>query len=258
MNVKRPTISPHIFWLASLLFFVSGGTGLIYQVVWFKRFSHVWGSSSLAFAAVAGSFLFGLGVGAYLFGRFADRMTLPLRWYGVCELTIGGLALVIPREIAALADASASLYAGIPEEPLLRFFIQFGITLLVLGPPCALMGGTLPLLIRQLTTRDGTLDQATGWLYAINTLGAAAGCYLAGFHLLPSFGLLSTNNAAAIVNLVIGTVSVLVSRSAERRTPRKKALPPAPGLQRSQPAGGRWVVSMWPLRRQAARPWCSR
>jgi predicted membrane-bound spermidine synthase/tetratricopeptide (TPR) repeat protein len=240
MNVKRPTISPGIFWLASFLFFISGGTGLVYQVVWFKRFSHVWGSSSLAFAAVAGSFLFGLGVGAYLFGRFADRMTLPLHWYGVCELTIGGLALAIPREIAALADASAGLYAGIPEEPLLRFFIQFGITLVVLGPPCALMGGTLPLLIRQLTARDGTLDQATGWLYAINTLGAAAGCYLAGFHLLPSFGLLSTNNAAAIVNIVIGTVSVLVSRVAERPAPRKKAPPLAPDA--SKIAAGGWAL----------------
>ena len=63
MNPKK-TISPRIFWLASLLFFISGGTGLAYQVVWFKRFSHVWGSTSLAFAAVGGSFLFGLGLGA--------------------------------------------------------------------------------------------------------------------------------------------------------------------------------------------------
>ena len=80
MNPKK-TISPRIFWLASLLFFVSGGTGLAYQVVWFKRFSHVWGSSSLAFAAVGGSFLFGLGLGAYLLGRVADRA--PCRSVGM-------------------------------------------------------------------------------------------------------------------------------------------------------------------------------
>ena len=43
MNPKK-IISPRIFWLASFLFFVSGGTGLAYQVVWFKRFSHVWAS----------------------------------------------------------------------------------------------------------------------------------------------------------------------------------------------------------------------
>lgn len=215
--------------MASLLFFVSGGTGLAYQVVWFKRFSHVWGSSSLAFAAVGGSFLFGLGLGAYLIGRVADRMPQPLRWYGVCELAIGLLALVIPFEIAALADASVSLYAAIPEEPVLRFLVQFAITLLVIGPPCMLMGGTLPLLIRQLTARDGSLDQATAWLYAINTFGAAAGCYLTGFHLLPALGLLTTNNLAAAINLSIGVVSLAVSGVSTPVMPRRDVSPIAEG-----------------------------
>ncbi len=241
--MKKASIPPRIFWLASALFFISGGTGLAYQVVWFKRFSHVWGSSSLAFAAVGGSFLFGLGLGAYVFGKFADRMGVPLRWYGVCELLIGALALVIPYEIAALVEASVGLYARIPEEPVLRFLVQFCITLVVIGPPCALMGGTLPLLIRQLTSREGSLDQATGWLYAINTFGAAAGCYLTGFHLLPAFGLLLTNNAAAAVNLSIGIISLLVSRSV-RRAPVRKA-PPLADETESGAGGGSLLAGVF-------------
>ena len=50
----------------------------------------------------------------------------------------------------------SGLYSRIPEAPLLRFLMQFCITLVVIGPPCMLMGGTLPLLIRQLTARDGS------------------------------------------------------------------------------------------------------
>lgn len=204
-------VQTNLFWLASILFFVSGGTGLVYQVVWFKRFAHLWGSSSLAFAAVGGSFLFGLGVGAYVIGRRADSVASPLRWYGFCELLIGFLALAAPLEIAFLVDASVGLYAQIPEQPLARYVVQFLITLLVIGPPCILMGGTLPLLIRQLTARDGSLDQATGWLYAINTFGAAAGCYLAGFHFLPTLGMIATNNMTATVNILIGLVSLAAS-----------------------------------------------
>jgi predicted membrane-bound spermidine synthase/tetratricopeptide (TPR) repeat protein len=201
----------NLFWLASILFFISGGTGLVYQVIWFKRFAHLWGSSSLAFAAVGGSFLFGLGLGAYLIGRRADAVASPLRWYGICELLIGLLALATPLEIAALVNASVGLYEQIPEQPLARYVVQFLITLLVIGPPCILMGGTLPLLIRQLTARDGSLDQATGWLYAINTFGGAAGCYLAGFHFLPTLGMISTNNMTATVNILIGLVSLAAS-----------------------------------------------
>ncbi len=129
---------------------------------------------------------------------------------------------MIPFEIAGLVNASVGLYSVIPEQPLWRFLIQFCITLVVIGPPCALMGGTLPLLIRQLTSRDGSLDQATGWLYAINTFGAALGCYLTGFHLLPSLGLLATNNLAAAVNITIGAISIFVASGLRVQTPARK------------------------------------
>ena len=227
-----------LFWVATIVFFLSGSTGLAYQVIWFKRFAHVWGSSSLAFASVSGSFLFGLGLGAYLFGRIADRIQRPLLWYGVCEIAIGVLAVVIPQEIQALVEASVSIYASIPEQPFLRFLTQLCLTLLVTGPPCVLMGGTLPLLIRQLTARDGSLDQATGWLYAINTFGAATGCVLAGFWLLPEWGLSGTNNAAALLNISIGLASIVVSRATTNLRSARKAdrSEPAPAVA-AAPAG---------------------
>ena len=30
-----------LFWVATIVFFLSGSTGLAYQVIWFKRFAHV-------------------------------------------------------------------------------------------------------------------------------------------------------------------------------------------------------------------------
>ena len=236
-------ISPDIFWLASLLFFVSGATGLAYQIIWFRRFSHVWGSTSLAFAAVGGSFLFGLGLGAYCIGRFSDRLAFPLRWYGRCELAIGALALVIPFEITALVDASVGLYARIPEAMFLRYLVQFCMTLFVIGPSCVLMGGTLPLLVRQLTTRDGSLDQVTGWLYALNTFGAAVGCYLTGFHLLPWLGLLWTNNLAALVNIAIGLFSIQASGAHANRTQIRPVQPDSTVTTWSLPLAGLYVAA---------------
>jgi spermidine synthase len=228
-SASRRPVSQGLFWLASILFFTSGATGLAYQVIWFKRFAHVWGSSSLAFASVGASFLFGLGLGAYLIGRYADYFDRPLRWYGVCELAIGALALVIPFEIQFLIEASANFYSQLPDDPLWRYLVQFAVTLLVVGPPCILMGGTLPLLIRQLTARDGSIDQATGWLYAINTFGAAFGCYITGFHLLAAFGLYWTNIGTAVVNLLIGVVAVAYSmRIAVHRLEKPTTLAESP------------------------------
>ena len=109
------------------MFFLSGGTGLAYQVIWFKRFAHVWGSSSLAFASVGGSFLFGLGMGAYLIGRYADSFDRPLRWYGICELAIGAVGTGRARwkfmalsAFGRLLCASAGRAAGAVSVAVLR------------------------------------------------------------------------------------------------------------------------------------------
>jgi spermidine synthase len=144
----------------------------------------------------------------------------------VFEIGIGLLAALIPFEIQFLVQAAAVIHPLLPEQPVALFLSRAFVTLLILGPPCMLMGGTLPLLIRQFTPRDAALSHSTGWFYGINTLGAAAGCYLAGFHLLPTLGLYWTNNAAALLNGAIGVVSMIVSLAMPRQAVEATASAP--------------------------------
>jgi spermidine synthase len=208
-----------LFWIGSLLFFCSGATGLAYEVIWFKRFAHVWGSSALAMACVVASFLAGLGVGAHVLGRVADRVKWPLLWYGVLEIAIGVLAAVVLLEIEWLLPLASSLYPSLHGQPLMYWLVRFALSLLILGPICFMMGGTLPLLVRQFTPLGSPLRQSVGWLYAINTLGAATGCYLAGFHLLPAFGLGLTNTGIVMANVVIGVAAILLVLGQRHGTP---------------------------------------
>ncbi|MBI4604029.1 MAG: fused MFS/spermidine synthase [Planctomycetes bacterium] len=238
------------FWTASALFFLSGATGLAYQVIWFKRFSHVWGSSTLAMAAVAASFLTGLGLGAHLLGRFADRTRSCLLGYGACEAAIGVLAALLPFELGLLGHVSAALHPHLADHPLLHSLARFLLTFLAIGPPCVLMGGTLPLLIKHFTPPDGGPRDATGWLYAINTLGAALGCYLAGFHLLPSLGLFATNLGVAALNVAIGCIAALVALSWPAPGPAGAPLQAAAG----GPAAGAGAAASRPAGRAAPAP----
>lgn len=200
------------YWVCSVLFLISGFSGLVYEVIWFKRFAHVWGNSILAIAAVVTSFLFGLGIGARVIGRLADRSAKPLFWYGIFECLIGILAFIIPFEIHWLYRVSSILYPTLQNYPVFHYLIRFAFTFLVIGPPCILMGGTLPLLIKQFTPRSTSLKATTGWFYAINTIGAAFGCYLTGFHLLPSIGLYWSNTLAVFLNLAVGVVTIVITR----------------------------------------------
>jgi predicted membrane-bound spermidine synthase len=106
--INSPQTPKGFFWAVSALFLLSGATGLAYETLWFKRFSHVWGNSTLAMAAVVASFLLGLGLGAYLLGKLADRVRVPLLWYGLCEATIGVLALIVSFVASAWVGACPS------------------------------------------------------------------------------------------------------------------------------------------------------
>ncbi len=198
--------------IASSLFFLSGMAALIYEVIWFKRFTHVYGSSTLAQAVVVTSFLFGLALGAFLLGRIADRVKSPLGWYCVCEILIGVLALIIPYELAALHRLSAAVYPILQGHPYIQFGFRFVMTFLVIGPACVLMGGTLPLLLKHFLIVQPWNRETTGWLYAINTLGAAFGAFFAGFYFLPGLGMIGANYLAVAINVYVAMLVYLLLR----------------------------------------------
>jgi spermidine synthase len=93
-----------------------------------------------------------------------------------------------------------------PELAATRFLLAAAILLV----PCTLMGFTLPVLSRAVINREGVAGRGAGALYAANTLGAVAGCTLAGFVWIPAFGLFSTSVAAALLNLGVAAAAIAI------------------------------------------------
>ena len=100
--------------------------------------------------------------------------------------------------------------------------LRFAGSALVLFLPTFLMGGTLPVLVRGLTRNAAELGARLSRLYWINTAGAVAGTFAAGFLFLPSLGLRRTLGIAVALNLARGSAGACFSRANE----------PAPGLVR--------------------------
>ena len=83
-----------------LLFFFSGVAGLLYQVVWVRQFGNIFGNTVYSASLVTATFMFGLGLGGFLAGVWGDRRYRGgtrslLRAYGILEVGIGLVALVI-------------------------------------------------------------------------------------------------------------------------------------------------------------------
>jgi len=178
--VPKPSPSP---LLGLLLFFFSGLSGLIYEVLWSRRLGLTFGHSTLAVSTVVTAYMGGLALGSWLGGRWADRHAgagaAYLRVYAVLELFIGiwgALSLVLLGGVEKLYLQAAS--QGLSGMPL--HLLAFGLCLLVLLPPTSAMGATLPILCC-FYTRSEQVGARLSHLYASNTWGAVAGACLAGF-----------------------------------------------------------------------------
>src|SRR5262245_23464525 len=69
-------------------FLLSGFAALLYQTVWTRELSFVFGTSELAVAAVLAAYMGGLALGAAAAARLAPRLRRPVLVYGLLELAI--------------------------------------------------------------------------------------------------------------------------------------------------------------------------
>ena len=201
---------------ALALFFLSGATGLVYQVVWTRQLSLVFGVTIFAAAAVLAAFMGGLALGSWLFGRVADRSRNPLRLYAVLEAGIGVAALALPWALRAIEPLYVELARNLGDRFLWLHLTRALLVAVPLAIPTTLMGGTVPAMARFLVRRPELVGSNVGLLYAVNTFGAVAGCLAAGFALVPAFPLSRVVWVTAAVNVGIG-VAIWLSRFGEGR-----------------------------------------
>ena len=188
------------------LFSLSGFSALAYQTAWQRMLGAFAGSDSVAATIIVGAFLFGLGIGSLIGASFADRLSLrgALCAFAFCEIGVGVFAC-FSRTL--FYDLFLDKLASHASDPL----TGAGLIMLALLPPTALMGMSLPLLSRIVVDTIEGASARIGWLYGLNTLGAAAGALLTGWILIGTLGFAVTVYAAAVINFLIGGSALLAS-----------------------------------------------
>ena len=202
-----------------LLFFLSGATSLVYEVVWMRRLSLVFGHSIFSVSTVLTTFMTGLALGSYLGGRWSDRQrelgrspSDYLKDYGRLELFIGiwaVLSLLLLNGVeAGYLSLARSGYTGTALTSLL-FLGSF----VVLLPPTVAMGATLPIFTQVLVSHRGETGVLLARIYGLNTLGACFGAGISGLVGLPNLGLKATVGITAFVNVVIAGLAYSLAKA---------------------------------------------
>ena len=184
-NSGSPVISRQagINWLM-LIYFSSGVCSLIDEVIWIRLLKLTLGNTVYASSIVVSTFMGGLALGAFIMGRYSDHVTKRLRLYALLETIITISVLSLPWGLRIADKSYVWFYRAYDPSHRQLLVVQVIISGLILIVPSVLMGSTLPLLGRFVTSLEKETGRLVGRLYAFNTLGAAVGCFLAGFVLI--------------------------------------------------------------------------
>ena len=171
-----------------MLVFLSGAAGLIYEVLWMERLGLLFGNSAQASASTLAAFFLGLGLGSWWWGGRVARTANALKAYAGLEVGIFvsacayfGLLWVFGRLYPWLLQVGGG-------NPLWALTAKFVLALGLVCPAAFFMGGTLPVVGQFAVRRRDEFGRVGARLYAVNTLGATVGAYLAGFVLPPVAG----------------------------------------------------------------------
>ena len=208
-------------------FFASGASSLIAEVTWNRMLIVVVGNSMSATAMIIVVFMGGLGLGSYVGGKILGKRRPSLVPYVLLEISIGIYVLLSPSLFDLLSHLFTLLAASVDDRAsltLVRIVVSLGALLF----PACLMGATFPAMISGAAPESPSQRTArTGYLYSINTLGAAVGCFAAGYHLLFEFGVETTLTCAFGLYLFAAFCAVVANKVAKSK-PREAVATPLP------------------------------
>jgi predicted membrane-bound spermidine synthase len=203
------------------LFFLSGATSLVFEIVWLRGFAIVLGSTLYAMSCVLTAFTLGLALGSALANRYVRRFAARpagffIASYGLLELLIGVSGVLLTLALFRGQAGLLEIIAGTAGSSLATTLAShFGVSLLLMAIPTACMGATLPILCMGLDR-----DADTSALYSFNTFGAAAGSLIASFALIYRYGCVRSAIFVAALNAAICVAALVTSFRAPHRSAR--------------------------------------
>ncbi|MGQ9549083.1 MAG: fused MFS/spermidine synthase [Roseiflexus sp.] len=184
--------------IALIIFFASGFSALLYQVIWQRMLGFFSGADVYSVTIIVAAYMAGMGVGSLTGGYLADRLSRQgnLKLFAGVEL---GIALFALGSKGLYYDWLYQRLAYLAASPPLMAVVLF-FSLLI---PTFCMGVSLPALARALTRSIEMAASAIGSLYGVNTLGAAVGAGVTTWIFLRQYSFETILHIGAAINALV-------------------------------------------------------
>jgi len=197
--------------LLLIIFGISGMTALIYEMMWIRPLSLVFGTTMYAVSTIVASFILGLAMGSWIAGRFTDGLQNPLKYFALIQISIGFFGILLLPVFDLMPKVYLDLYhITYPNQPFFMF-TQILMSMMIITIPATLMGTTLPLIMKTYSAEITAIGKDVGKLDASNSIGAFFGTLAAGFLFIPLLGIHNGILVTASINVLLGIV-ILVTK----------------------------------------------
>jgi spermidine synthase len=233
------------------LFFLSGFSSLVYQVVWTRMAFASFGIITPVLSVVLSVFMLGLSVGAWGGGRAIGALVQKtglsaILFYAGAELVIGLGAFAVPKLFAA--GEHFLLTSGQTNSTNYLCLSALVLAASIL-PWCVFMGATFPLMMAYVRERDRQNAKSFSFLYLANVLGAMCGTFLSAVVLVEILGFRATLWVAAAGNLTVAFISGWLAwkQRGSSVVSSQETTPSAISVAAPQTPVFRWQLTQWIL-----------
>ncbi|MDJ0762517.1 MAG: fused MFS/spermidine synthase [Myxococcota bacterium] len=211
---------PRLHWLSSrhthgillALVFLTSCSGLIFELVWMRILSIVFGRTILAVSAVVTVYMLGLGLGSLYFGKRVDASKDSMRLFALLQLGVGLFGLIVMTSFLGLADIYTGIHHLLGASQHTTTLLIYGFSFVLMIPPTFFMGGALPAVAKYMVNNHQGIGACVGKIYAISTAGGIVGAGLAGYLLIGWLGQVESQILAASLCLMAGGTAMLLPR----------------------------------------------
>jgi spermidine synthase len=186
--------------------FLTSFTSLVYEIIWSRKLSLLFGASTLAVSTVLSVFMAGLALGTLYGGKLIEKAKNPYRFLSIIEVFIGFACLSSLLLIENLNNAYLILFNLVGENLFWVNILNFILSAIVLIMPTFLIGVVFPVIVKLYYKEINQVGGSVSWCYSVDTIGGALGALVSGLFIIWSLGLWKTSLLASTVNITLGIV----------------------------------------------------
>jgi len=190
--------------LLLLAMMFSGAAALMYEVIASEALFYFFTNNTYSVATVLTVFLLGLAVGGFTMGKIIRKVKNRRLVFVSLQVLIAIYALFFLSNFEIIPKILGFIYTFAGNNEILLVLSKFAVGNLYLFFPTFLLGAIFPLASSLLIKDVKKVGSGIGSLYSLNNFGAIAGSWIAGFILLPLFGLKLSIFIGAVLNLISG------------------------------------------------------